>query len=60
VLIVAPLPADRRTRRCPQSLAGLCLCGIADGLLLRAASGVDPWDVFHQGLSRTFGLQVGD
>lgn len=60
MLILAPLPADRRTRRCTQLLAGLCLYGIADGLLLRAALGVDPWDVLHQGLSRTFGLQVGD
>jgi uncharacterized membrane protein YczE len=36
------------------------LYGLADGLLLRAALGVDPWDVLHQGLSRAVGLQVGD
>jgi uncharacterized membrane protein YczE len=40
-------------------LLGLVLYGVSDGLLLRAALGVDPWDVLHQGLSRTLGLQVG-
>ena len=60
MLILAPAPGDRRTRRCAQLLAGLSLYGIADGLLLRAALGVDPWDVLHQGLSRTLGLEVGD
>ena len=55
-----PVPPDRRTRRLVQLLAGLVLYGAADGLLLRAALGVDPWDVLHQGLSRTVGLQVGD
>ncbi len=28
-------------------------------MLLIGALGVDPWDVFHQGLSRRFGLGVG-
>lgn len=28
-------------------------------MLLLGALGVDPWDVFHQGLSRQFGLGVG-
>lgn len=28
-------------------------------MLLLAALGLDPWDVFHQGLSRRFGLGVG-
>jgi len=28
-------------------------------MLLLAGLGVDPWDVFHQGLSRRFGLGVG-
>jgi uncharacterized membrane protein YczE len=28
-------------------------------MLLLAGLGVDPWDVFHQGLSRTVGLGVG-
>ncbi|MEV6978411.1 hypothetical protein [Kitasatospora sp. NPDC093806] len=29
------------------------------GLMLRSGLGLDPWDVFHQGLQRTFGLSVG-
>jgi uncharacterized membrane protein YczE len=39
--------------------AGLALYGFSDGLLVLAGIGLDPWDVLHQGLSRTFGLQVG-
>jgi uncharacterized membrane protein YczE len=38
---------------------GLVLYGFSDALLLLAGLGVDPWDVFHQGLSRQFGLGVG-
>ncbi len=33
--------------------------GVSDGLLLLSALGVDPWDVFHQGLSRRTGFAVG-
>ena len=35
------------------------LYGFSDGLLVRANLGLDPWDVLHQGLSRTFGLEIG-
>jgi uncharacterized membrane protein YczE len=35
------------------------LYGVSDGLLLLGALGVDPWDVFHQGLSRRTGVAVG-
>lgn len=59
MLRIAPIPADRRGRRLAQLLAGLNLYGITDGLLLRARLGVDPWDVLHQGLSGTIGLEVG-
>ena len=59
VPLIAPVPADRRSHRMAQLLVGLTLYGISDGLLLRAGLGVDPWDVLHQGLSRTVGLQVG-
>jgi uncharacterized membrane protein YczE len=48
-----------RTRRLAQLYAGLVLYGFSDGLLLLAGLGVDPWDVLHQGLSRTVGLAVG-
>ena len=52
------LPAPR-TRRLTQLLAGLVLYGVSDAMLLLAGLGVDPWDVFHQGLSRRTGLAVG-
>jgi uncharacterized membrane protein YczE len=42
-----------------QLYAGLILYGVSDSMLLLAALGLDPWDVFHQGLSRRFGLGVG-
>jgi uncharacterized membrane protein YczE len=48
-----------RTRRLVQLAAGLVLFGISDGMLLIAGLGVDPWDVFHQGLSRRTGIAVG-
>ena len=47
-------------RRVTQMLLALTVYGLADGLIIRAGLGVSPWDVLHQGLSRTFGLQVGD
>lgn len=46
-------------RRLVQLYAGLALYGL--GIALQVASGLgnDPWDVFHQGLSRRFGLSIG-
>jgi uncharacterized membrane protein YczE len=52
------LPAPR-LRRLTQLYAGLVLYGVSDGMLLAAGLGVDPWDVFHQGLSRRIGLSIG-
>jgi uncharacterized membrane protein YczE len=48
-----------RARRLTQLYAGLILYGVSDAMLLLAGLGLDPWDVFHQGLSRQFGLGVG-
>ena len=45
--------------RLAQLYAGLVLYGISSSLLVLAGLGLDPWDVFHQGLSRTFGLAIG-
>jgi uncharacterized membrane protein YczE len=33
--------------------------GVSASMLLLGSLGVDPWDVFHQGLSRQLGLGVG-
>ena len=49
----------RLPRRLVQLYLGLALYGISDALLVLAALGLDPWDVFHQGLSRTIGLGIG-
>jgi uncharacterized membrane protein YczE len=59
VRLIAVLPATRRPARFALLFAGLALYGFSDGLLVLAGIGLDPWDVLHQGLSRTFGLQVG-
>lgn len=45
--------------RLVQLYAGLILYGVSSSLLVLANLGLDPWDVFHQGLSRTFGLAIG-
>jgi uncharacterized membrane protein YczE len=45
--------------RLVQLYVGLLLYGISSSLLVLAGLGLDPWDVFHQGLSRTFGLAIG-
>jgi uncharacterized membrane protein YczE len=45
--------------RLVQLYLGLILYGISSSLLVLADLGLDPWDVFHQGLSRTFGLAIG-
>lgn len=47
------------TRRLAQLLLGLSLYGAAMGLMVRAGLGLDPWDVFHQGLAGRVGLSIG-
>jgi uncharacterized membrane protein YczE len=42
-----------------QLLAGLVLFGASLALLVRSELGLDPWDVFHQGLSVATGLSIG-
>lgn len=39
--------------------AGLVLYGVGIGLLVESGLGVDPWDVFHQGLAVRLGLSIG-
>lgn len=56
---VSSLVPPPRRRRLVRLYGGLILFGVSDGMLLLAALGVDPWDVFHQGLSRQLGLGVG-
>ncbi|NGY58877.1 hypothetical protein G7043_08030 [Lentzea sp. NEAU-D13] len=47
------------TRRLPQLFAGLWLYGASMAMQIRATLGLDPWDVFHEGLTRRTGLSFG-
>jgi uncharacterized membrane protein YczE len=51
--------AVNRTARFVQLSAGLMLFGASLALLVRSELGLDPWDVFHQGLSVATGLSIG-
>ncbi|MFI9101314.1 YitT family protein [Streptomyces fildesensis] len=46
-------------RRIVHLYVGLVLYGASDGLLVGAGLGLDPWDVFHQGISDHSGLSIG-
>ncbi len=40
-------------------LAGLSGYGVSMALMVEAGVGLDPWDVFHQGLSKQTGMTIG-
>jgi uncharacterized membrane protein YczE len=42
-----------------QLYVGLVLYGLGVSLQIRAALGLDPWDVLHQGIARHIGLRFG-
>lgn len=46
-------------RRLIQLYIGLLLYGLAGALQVRSGLGLDPWDVFHQGVARHIGLAIG-
>ena len=46
-------------RRLLQLLIGLAMYGISRAMFIRAGLGLDPWDVFHQGLAVKTGLSIG-
>ncbi len=52
---------DRRrlVRRVPQLYIGLFCYGLAAALQVRSGLGLDPWDVFHQGLAHHLGIAIG-
>ncbi|HEV8180024.1 MAG TPA: hypothetical protein VGP54_06965 [Gaiellaceae bacterium] len=45
--------------RLAQLFGGLLLYGVSSSLLVLAGLGLDPWDVFHQGLARHSSLAIG-
>jgi uncharacterized membrane protein YczE len=49
----------RLARRIVQLNIGLLLYGLSSALLVRSGLGLDPWDVFHQGLAGRLGLAIG-
>ncbi|MEH1099320.1 membrane protein YczE [Micromonospora sp. CPCC 205561] len=49
----------RPLRRLTQLYAGLVLYGVSMALMITSGLGLDPWDVFHQGLSELTGLSFG-
>src|SRR6201747_852379 len=40
-------------------LVGLCGYGFSMAVMVRAGLGLDPWDVFHQGLAGRTGMTIG-
>ena len=50
---------DRPVERAVRLLAGLVLFGLAMALLLESGTGLDPWNVFHQGVSEHTGITIG-
>src|SRR5689334_4730356 len=55
-----PMPLRHRlARRLIQLHVGLICYGVSMALMIEARLGLDPWDVFHQGVSRRTGLRFG-
>jgi uncharacterized membrane protein YczE len=50
---------DRPARRLVQLYVGLVLYGVSMALTIGSDLGLNPWDVFHQGLSQRTGLSIG-
>jgi uncharacterized membrane protein YczE len=53
------IAARRLPRRVSQLFFGVVIYGVSDAMLVLAGLGLDPWDVFHQGLARKIGLGIG-
>jgi uncharacterized membrane protein YczE len=49
----------RVIRRFGQLQIGLVLYGASMALMIKSSLGLDPWDVFHQGLAEVTGLRFG-
>jgi hypothetical protein len=60
IVDLRPLPVTAApARRLPQLLSGLALYGTSMAMQVRATLGLNPWDVFHQGLARHLPLSFG-
>lgn len=56
---IEQLRAGQLGRRLLQLFLGLSLFGISNTLLIRSNLGLDPWNVFHQGLMQLVPLSLG-
>jgi uncharacterized membrane protein YczE len=56
---MAGRPTSRLPRRLFNLYVGLVLFGVSMALMLESGLGLDPWDVFHQGLAERAGLSIG-
>jgi uncharacterized membrane protein YczE len=56
---VQALREGRLVRRLTQLYAGLVLYGVSMALLIQSNLGLDPWDVFHQGLANRTPFSFG-
>jgi uncharacterized membrane protein YczE len=52
-------PWDRPLQRAVRLAGGLVLFGLSLALLLKAGLGLDPWNVFHQGVALNTGMTIG-
>jgi uncharacterized membrane protein YczE len=57
--VVPPNARDRLWLRVMRLVVGLILYGVSDSLLVLAHLGIDPWDVFQQGLALHTGIPIG-
>ena len=53
------LRAPRLPRRLAQLMVGLVLYGASMGMMVESHLGLDPWDVFHDGVARRLPLSFG-
>jgi len=51
--------STRLVRRLASLYVGLALFGVSIAVMVSAGLGLDPWDVFHQGLANRTGLPLG-
>lgn len=52
-------PSARLPRRVVQLFAGLVLYGVSMAFMVESNLGLNPWDVFHQGVSKATGISFG-
>jgi uncharacterized membrane protein YczE len=51
--------ASRAAIRGTALLVGLCGYGVSMAMMVRSELGLDPWDVFHQGIAMHTGMSIG-